>query len=376
VTPDAVMLPPASARRIALVVGDTWGHFYPALAVAEAFRRRAGDTDVVFFGPRGLGAELAARGGFRYRAVSGSPIARAGLTARVAAVGRTLAGVGQARRALRTLGTDLVMGFGGYASGPVVLAAGTLGVRAVIHEANVRPGLANRLLARVADRVYLNHAAAGRCFPPQRLRVTGWPVRADVRALADLPRDPPGRARPARIVVCSGSRGGTFLAREVPGVLARLVADGRALEVQHQSGDAAPAVISDAYARAGIVARVSPFIDDLPACYRWADLVIARAGAGTLAELAVAGLPSLLVPLADAAEDHQRDNAALFGAQGAALWTSERDWDAAALAARLAQVLGDPLTWSTLSAAARQLAVPDAADTVVDDCERLMRGRW
>jgi UDP-N-acetylglucosamine--N-acetylmuramyl-(pentapeptide) pyrophosphoryl-undecaprenol N-acetylglucosamine transferase len=359
-----------------LVVGDTWGHFYPALAVAEAFRRRANDTDVVFFGPRGLGAGLAARGGFRYRAVSGSPIARAGLTARVAAVGRTLAGVGQARRALRTLGTDLVMGFGGYASGPVVLAAGTLGVRAVIHEANVRPGLANRLLARVADRVYLNHAAAGRCFPPQRLRVTGWPVRADVRALADLPRDPPGRARPARIVVCSGSRGGTFLAREVPGVLARLVADGRALEVQHQSGDAAPAVISDAYARAGIVARVSPFIDDLPACYRWADLVIARAGAGTLAELAVAGLPSLLVPLADAAEDHQRDNAALFGAQGAALWTSERDWDAAALAARLAQVLGDPLTWSTLSAAARQLAVPDAADTVVDDCERLMRGRW
>jgi UDP-N-acetylglucosamine--N-acetylmuramyl-(pentapeptide) pyrophosphoryl-undecaprenol N-acetylglucosamine transferase len=371
-----MMPPPANARRIALVVGDTRGHFYPALAVAEAFRRRAGSADVVFFGPRGVGQELAARSGFRYRAVSGSPLARAGLTARAAAAGRTLAGIAQARRALGALGTNLVLGFGGYASGAVVLAARTLGVRAVIHEANVRPGIANRLLARVADRVYLNHAVAGRGFPPHGLRVTGWPVRADVRVLADLPRDVPDGARPARILVCSGSRGGAFLAREVPGVLARVAAEGRALAVRHQSGDAAPAAVGEAYARAGITARVSAFLDDLPACYRWADLVIARAGAGTLAELAVAGLPSLLVPLAAAAADHQRWNAALYGAEGAALWTCERDWDGAALASQLAQVLGDRSTWTALSASARRLAVPAAADTVVDDCETLMRGRW
>ena len=363
------------ALRIALVVGDTRGHFYPALAVAEAFRRRASDAEIVFFGPRGLGADLAARSGFPYRAVAGSPLARAGLPARAAAAGRTLIGIAQARRALRALGTNLVMGFGGYASGAVILAARTLGIRAAIHEANVHPGLANRLLARVANRVYLNHAAAGTGFPADRLRVTGWPVRDAIRALVDVPRGSPGHARPARILVCSGSRGGAFLAREVPGLLARVVAGGRALEVHHQSADAAPATVGDAYARAGIAARVSRFIDDLPACYRWADLVIGRAGAGTVAELAVAGLPSLLVPLAAAANDHQRGNASLFGAEGAARWTAERDWDPGTLAAWLLHALGDPATWSRLSASARRRAVPDAADAVVDDCERLMRGR-
>ena len=375
-TSRAAIPSPTRARRVALVVGDTPGHFYPALAVAEAFRRRVADADIVFFGPRGIGAALAARGGLQYRAVLVSQLARASLADRVTAIGRTLVGIVQARCALRPFGAKLVMGFGGYASGPVVLAARTLGVRAVIHEANMRPGIANRWLARLADRVYLNHAAAGRWFPPHRVRVTGWPVRTAVRALADLPRDFPGRTRPARILVCSGSRGGAFLAREVPGLLARVAAGGRVLDVRHQSADASPAAIGDAYTRLGIAACVSPFIDDLPASYGWADLVIARAGAGTLAELAVAGLPSLLVPLADAASDHQRENAARFGADGAALWTRERDWDAAALAAQLAQVLGDPATWNALAASARRLAIPDAADTVLDDCEELMRGRW
>jgi UDP-N-acetylglucosamine--N-acetylmuramyl-(pentapeptide) pyrophosphoryl-undecaprenol N-acetylglucosamine transferase len=375
-TSRPAMPSPARVRRIALAVGDTPGHFYPALAVVEAFQRRVGNADVVFLGPRGVGAELAARGGFQYRAVSGSPLARASPSARIAAAGRTLIGIAQARRALRKFRTNLVLGFGGYASGAVVLAARTLGVPSMIHEANVDPGIANRLLARVADRVYLNHAAAARRFPSRRTRVTGWPVRAAVRALADLPRDPLDGGRTARVLVFTGSRGGAFFAREVPGLLARVAAEGRMLQVHHQSGEAAAAALSDAYAGAGIGARVSPFIDDLPAAYRWADVVIARAGAGTLAELAVVGLPSLLVPLADAANDHQRGNAAWFAAEGAALWTPERDWDAPALAGWLAQVLGDPASWNALSASARRLAVPDAADTVVGDCEERMRGRW
>jgi UDP-N-acetylglucosamine--N-acetylmuramyl-(pentapeptide) pyrophosphoryl-undecaprenol N-acetylglucosamine transferase len=164
--------------------------------------------------------------------------------------------------------------------------------------------------------------------------------------------------------------------REVPALLARVAAGGRALDVLHQAGEVVPALVAQAYAQAGIIARVSPFMDDLATCYGWADLAISRAGAGTLAELAVAGLPSLLVPLADAAADHQRWNAALYGAAGAALWTTERDWDGAALAARLAQLLNDGPTWAALSASARRLAVPHAAEAVVDECEQLMRGRW
>ena len=244
----------------------------------------------------------------------------------------------------------------------------------MIYEGNLRPGLANRLLARVADRVYLNHAAAGPSSPPHRVRVTGWPVRAEVRALAALPRDHPGGRRSARILVCSGSRGGVFFAREAPRLLARIAAEGGRVEVRHQSGDAPPSAIGDAYSRAGIAACVWSLIDDLPAAYRWADFVIARAGAGTLAGLAVAGLPSLLVPLADAADDHQEKNAEWFGAEGAALWTRERDWDAAALAPRVAQVLQDETTWKALSTSARGLAVPDAQEAIIDDCGRRNAG--
>jgi UDP-N-acetylglucosamine--N-acetylmuramyl-(pentapeptide) pyrophosphoryl-undecaprenol N-acetylglucosamine transferase len=148
------------------------------------------------------------------------------------------------------------------------------------------------------------------------------------------------------------------------------------VDVHHQSDDAPPAPIADAYARAGISAKVSPFIDDVPAAYAWADFAITRAGAGTLAELAVAGLPALLVPLADAARDHQRDNADAAAAAGAALWVSESGWDAADLSGRLVALLAEGGAWTRMAVAARRLAIPGAADAVVDDCEALMRGRW
>jgi UDP-N-acetylglucosamine--N-acetylmuramyl-(pentapeptide) pyrophosphoryl-undecaprenol N-acetylglucosamine transferase len=362
-----------SARRIALVVGDTHGHFYPALAVTEAYRRRGVEVEILLFGPLGLGADLAAHHHLGYRPVSATPLVRVGLDGQAAALGRTLAGIVQARRALRAFRARLVMGFGSYASGAVLLAARSLGVATVIHEGNARPGLANRLLGRVIDRVHLGQATTGRFFPPERQCLTGWPVRLPVRALADVCRRPPGRGRPTRVLVYSGSRGGAFLAREVPALLERMMR-GRALEVHHQAADAAP--LRDAYARASIPARVSAFIDDPAAAYRWADLAVTRAGAGTIAELAVAGLPSLLVPLADAARDHQRWNAEAFGASGAALWVRERDWDRTALAARLSDLLDDPVQWAAMSAAARGVAVPAAADAVVDQCEALMDGRW
>jgi UDP-N-acetylglucosamine--N-acetylmuramyl-(pentapeptide) pyrophosphoryl-undecaprenol N-acetylglucosamine transferase len=165
------------------------------------------------------------------------------------------------------------------------------------------------------------------------------------------------------------------MADEVPRMLARVVGDGRFLDVRHQSGDVAPGPIVDAYVRARVSAKVSPFVDDVPAEYRWADLVITRAGAGTLAELAVAGLPALLVPLADAAHDHQSDNAASVSAAGAALWTREGEWDARDLARRVVRLLTDRDGWRAMSASARRTAAPGAADNVVDECEALMGGR-
>ena len=365
-----------NTRRIALAVGDSAGHFYPALAVADAYARRASDTDVVFFGPPGFAGELAARHHCRYFEIIGAQLVRAGLGRRIAGAARTLAGVIVARRHLRVLKPRLVVGFGGYSSGATLLAARTLRLATAVHEGNVRPGLANRWLARIVDRVYVNHGEARQFLAPRSLRVTGWPVRAEVAALADVPRRPWRGDRPARLLVCAASRGGAFFAREVPKLLERLARLEIPLEVHHQSGDAEPLPIQRAYERAGIAARVSPFIDDVSAAYRWADVAIVRAGAGTIAELAVAGLPALLVPLADAADDHQTRNARAFAASGAARWAFEREWDAPAAAAQLAHLLSDSESYAAMSSAARRLATPGAADAVVDDCELLMRGRW
>ena len=365
-----------NTRRVAFVVGDTAGHFYPALAAAEAYVRRAADTEVMFFGPPGVGAELAARHHCRYCEIPGSQLARTGVGGRMIGAARTLAGIVQARRQLLTLKTRLVIGFGGYSSGAILLAARTLRLTTAIHEGNLRPGLANRWLARVVDRVYLNHAEAGRFLASQNLGVTGWPVRSQVRALAELPRQSWRGDRPARILVCAASRGGPFFAREVPALLERLAALGIPLEVLHQSGNVEPIPIQLAYTRAGITARVAPFIDDVATAYRWADLAIVRAGAGTIAELAVAGLPALLVPLADAADDHQTENARAFAGAGGAALAHERDWDAQAVASQLAHLLSDSESSEAMSSASRRLAAPGAADALVDDCEALMRGRW
>ena len=348
----------------ALVPADQTGEQMP---IAQSQRQQAGQVVPV---------HLASRHGCRYQAVSGSQLVRVGLGGKLAAVGCTLAGVAEARRLLRLSETRLVLGFGGYASGPLVIAARTLGLPAAIHEANVWPGLANRLLGRIASRVYLNDDAASRHFPAGRWLVTGWPVRQEVSALAHEPRRPAVGDRPARVLICSGSRGGAFFGQRVPAVLERLSANGMRIEARHQSAEADPGPISDAYRRAGVPAGVMAFIDDMRDAYLWADVAITRAGAGTIAELALAGLPALLVPLADAAEDHQAPNAKACASAGAGFWVREGAWNAEDLAGRLSKLLTDPAAWEAASAGARQRAAPDAADRVVDDCEAIMRGRW
>jgi UDP-N-acetylglucosamine--N-acetylmuramyl-(pentapeptide) pyrophosphoryl-undecaprenol N-acetylglucosamine transferase len=258
----------------------------------------------------------------------------------------------------------------------VLLTARALGTRVVIHEANVVAGIANRLLAPFVHRVYLGCAEAAPAFPAARRLVTGHPVRADIAALAAEPRTPPDRQRAVHVLVLSSTRGEGFLAVRAPGLLAALDRRGLAVEVLHQTGEVRADDVANAYRRAGVKATVTPYVDAIASAWRWADLVVARAGAGTVAEAAVAGVPALLVPLADAAGDHQAANAAAVAAAGAGLAVREADWNGEALAAQLAALLGDPARWSAAAAAARGRAVPDAAARIVADCEALMAGRW
>ncbi|HEU4371456.1 MAG TPA: glycosyltransferase [Methylomirabilota bacterium] len=359
------------------MVGPTAGHVYPALAIADAYRAAHPGADVRFAGPRaGPAARLLAARGLTLEPVAGSQLVNVGLAGQLAAAPRVLAGMAQAQRLLRAHGSRLVLGLGGYASGAVLLAARALGARVAIHEANVTPGLANRLLAPFVHRVYLGTTAAAPAFPAARRVVTGHPVRAEIAALAAESRTPPAPHRAARVLLLSGTRGAAFLADRAPGLLAGVERRGVAVEALHQTGEARADDVAHAYRRAGVKATVVSYLEEIASAYRWADLVVARAGAGTIAETAAAGVPALLVPLADAAGDHQAANAAAVAAAGAGLAAREAEWRSEPLAGRLAVLLGDAAQWSAAAAAARHRAVPDAAARIVADCERLMAGRW
>jgi UDP-N-acetylglucosamine--N-acetylmuramyl-(pentapeptide) pyrophosphoryl-undecaprenol N-acetylglucosamine transferase len=350
---------------------------YPALAIADAYRAAHRNVEVRFAGALdGPAARLLALRGLTLDPVAGAQLANVGLGARLAAVPRVLAGLAQARRLLRAHGARLVLGLGGYTSGAVLLAARTLGARVAIHEANVVPGIANRLLAPVVHRVYLGSADAAPVFPATRRVVTGHPVRAEIAALAAERRPPPDRHRAARVLILSSTRGEAFLAARTPGLLAEIERRGVAVEVLHQTGEGRADDVANAYRRVGVKATVAPYLDEIASAYRWADLVVARAGAGTVAETAAAGVPALLVPLADAAGDHQAANAAAVAAAGAGLAVREAEWRGDALAVRLVALLGDPAQWSAIAEAARRRAAPDAAARIVAACEALMAGHW
>lgn len=369
-------MPPVT-RRIALVVGPTAGHVHPAIAIADAYRAAFPDVAVVFVGaPSGPALRLLAARGITLETVSASPIAGAGLASRLTAVANVVPTIVQARRVLRKHETRLAIGVGGYASGGVLLAARSLGARTVIHEANVVPGLANYLLARVAHRVHQGLASRSADVAGRGRVVTGHPVRAEIAALAEAMPTAPSQPGTVRVFVTGGSRGGRFLAEHVPDLVARIGQLGVAIEVLHHAGDIDADVVRDVYRAHGVKVTVAADFADMAQVYRWAHFVIARAGAGTLAELATAALPALLVPLADAAGDHQSHNARLFGEDGAAMWAREAAWQADELAARVAALLGDAGAWRAASRAARALATPDAAARIVADCERLMSGRW
>lgn len=357
-------------RRVALVVGDTPGHLFPALAVATAYRDRHADIEIVFLGPEDSEMNPAVRNGSTYCPVPGAQLARVGPVTRLLSLIRTLFGVVVARRLLRERRTQLILGFGGYSSGAVVLAAKTLGLRTAISEGNVRAGLANRLLGRIVNRIYL---ASGdvQYLPRDRACVTGWPIRPEIAALGLNDRRREDKRR-LRILVCSGSRGGEFFARVMPDLAASLRTRGYFVSVWHQCAEAPVDRVKRAYQESEVEARVTSFIDDIAPAYQWADFAITRGGAGVLAEIAAAALPSLIIPLPDAAENHQSWNARRFASLGGALWTGENEWDLTDASRKIDSMMSDPERWASASKAIANLSVPGAAGAIVDDCERML----
>ena len=357
------------SKRVAIATGGTSGHIFPALASAHGYRHHC-LAEVLFFTTTIEEADLIERHGYPCIVIHGSPVARQKLRRKVQAVANVGIGCLQAFAVFRSFKPDIVIGFGSYATAGPILAARMMGIKTAIHESNIMPGLANKVLGPYVDRIYLGFKDAARHFPRRKTLVTGNPVRPELADAEISAKEAPNGGRPARILVTGGSSGSHFLNVEVPPMLDDLVARGISIEVMHQSGAGEDELVRHLYDEIGLKASVTPYIEDMLATYRWADFAITCAGAATLAELATVGLPALMIPLQCAAAQHQIQNAIAF-AQHSGWWLSEEDWDRATIAEKLAAILTRPSLWTQMSIGAKACAGSDAIRIMAADFELL-----
>ncbi len=349
-------------RRALIMAGGTGGHVMPALSLAHGLM--AEDIEVQWLGcPRGIENRLVPEAGIVLHRIAVAGLRGNGLAGWLMAPVNLSRAVWQAWRIIHAYDPQLVIGLGGFASGPGGLAAWLARRPLVIHEQNAVAGLTNRVLARLARRVY---AAFPQAFAG-RAEVVGNPVRREIAILGECPRTSASMAsRPLRLLVVGGSLGAQALNECLPEALARIPPESRP-EVHHQSGGDKAKATREGYARQGVAAQVTPFIDGMAEAYDWADLVVCRAGALTVAELAAAAKPALFVPLPHAVDDHQTANALSLVEQGAATLLPEADLTATSLAERLAALL-DPDILATMALQARACAHLDAVERLVAGC--------
>lgn len=350
--------------------GGTGGHLFPGIAVARALVARHPEASVLFAGTgRGVEAHALSREGFEFVVLRSAGLVGKSLPAILRGLAEMPGSFADAIRLLRRARPDLVIGLGGYSAGPLVLSAALGGRPTMLMEQNAVPGLTNRLLAPVVRAAAVSFASAAARFGTKAF-VTGNPVRtAFFEAGAARATRPPGRAR---ILVVGGSQGAHRLnAAMLAAAPAIAAAAPEGIDLTHQTGERDYELVRDGYGKRGIDARVEPFLDAMADEMAAADLIACRAGATTLAEVAAAGLPAVVVPLPMSAGDHQRRNAAVFSEAGAAETIEEAELDSL-LAERLAALANDSARRRSMSAAARRLARPDAADRIVRRAEELM----
>jgi UDP-N-acetylglucosamine--N-acetylmuramyl-(pentapeptide) pyrophosphoryl-undecaprenol N-acetylglucosamine transferase len=356
-------------RRVIVAGGGTGGHLFPGIAVVEELRRRQPDADVTFVGTaKGIEARVLPAQNERLELIDVAPLKGRTAAELMKSLVMLPGAASQAMGLLKKHKPDVVIGVGGYASGPMLLAAAMRGIPTAILEQNAHVGLTNRVLAPIAGRAYVawDEAAAqiGR-----RARLLGNPVR---RAFVDAARaalmDPDGfEARSRKIFVLGGSQGAKVLNETVPAALASLGLAERGVEVMHQTGAAMKDAVRARYAELGVQAEVVSFVDDMAKAYASASLVIARAGATTLAEVCAIGRPAILIPFPYAADDHQARNAEALARAGAAVAIRESVLSADRLSSEVKRLLDDRGARAKMAEAARKQGRPDAAAAIVDD---------
>lgn len=353
-----------TTRRFLIMAGGTGGHVFPALATARELQRQG--HDVQWLGSKsGMEERLIGQTDIPLSLISVSGLRGKGRMTLLMAPFRLLRALWQARAVIRSVRPDCVIGMGGFASGPGGLAAWMNRVPLVVHEQNAIAGMTNRWLARFAKTVM--EAFPGSFGNNVVTRCTGNPVRADLASLPEPAERLGDRQGPVRLLVLGGSLGAKAINETLPKALEMMPAAEQP-EVRHQCGTRNQAEAEQAWQSAGIEVRLEPFIDDMAAAYGWADLVLCRAGALTVAELCAVGLGAILVPFPYAVDDHQAHNSAQMVKAGAAVMIRQHDLTPEGLAETLSGLTGDRDRVRNMAEAARGLARRDAAERVVNYC--------
>ncbi|MDP3936599.1 MAG: undecaprenyldiphospho-muramoylpentapeptide beta-N-acetylglucosaminyltransferase [Deltaproteobacteria bacterium] len=353
--------------RLLIAGGGTGGHLYPGIAIARALAARGSENAALFVGTaRGLEKRLVPQAGFPLRLIRAGALKGMGPWRAASTLLGLPGAIVASSRILREWRPDAVLGVGGYASGPVMVAAALLGAPRAVLEPNAIPGITNRILGRIVREIYVAWEETAARFPVGKAIVTGNPVRDEVTAVPDPTAD-----GPFSLLVFGGSQGARRINETMMAALDELGDEGREWRFVHQTGPADAEKVRAAYATRGLRAETAAFYDDMPARYRNADLVLCRAGAATIAELCGAGRGAILVPYPFAADDHQTANARLLERAGAACVIPQEGLTPGALARTLRELARPRDRAREMGRRARALARPDAAVVILDRLERL-----
>lgn len=356
---SATAIPSSHGAPVMVMAGGTGGHIFPALAVANVLRARG--VPVVWLGADGaMETRLVPQHGIELDTLAIGGLRGKGALALIGAPVRILRAIRAAGFILRRRAPRAVVSFGGFAAGPGGVAARLMRTPLLVHEQNRAAGFTNRMLVKFARRVMTGFPGAF----PEREEYVGNPVREEIAAIAPPAERFAGREGPLRLLVLGGSQGARALNLAVPKAVAAL--DGIAIDVRHQCGEKLRDEAARAYADVGVRASVEAFITDMAAAYAWADLVVCRSGASTLAELCAAGVGGVLVPFPQAVDDHQTRNAEFLVERGAARLLKQDDALVIGLAAALRDLAADPGQRRAMAESARALAKTDAAERIAD----------
>lgn len=350
--------------RVLIAGGGTGGHVFPMIAVGEALALERPDVSVTYVGTgRGIEARVVPEAGGTLERLDVLPLRGRGVAGFLRGALRAMLVMGEARSLVKRLDPDVVFSVGGYAAGPVTLAAKSCGVPVTLMEPNAVLGFTNRVLARLVRRAYVCFPETRRGFDPDVVRWTGVPLRKRFEPAPYRPE------RPVRVLVMGGSQGALALNEALPNAFATLIGEGQSLRITHQTGKGKDAQVDELYHQLDLRdhVRVVTFIDDVYEALCEADVVIERAGAGSLAELCAVGRPALLVPYPHAADDHQRHNAESLARDGAAVCVVQRDATVDRLTDELRGLLGDERRRRRMAERAAGRGRPEAARAIARD---------